>query len=225
MKKILRYEHKYLIPLTVWHELRNQLQHILVKDEHTDERASYQVDSVYFDNQEGYYYDMKESAQSIRHLLRLRTYNRQSDPIRFEIKGKVGEGVYKWSVWLSSNEYDEILEGTYDCLLTKGPIGEQLYMNLVVHRTRPRYLVRYEREVYLIPHLGVRISGDSHIQGQVSSDLFAQHSIPIYPEEMVVLEIKGARELPPYLANLVEAYHPLRVMNSKFERAVQQLGH
>lgn len=225
MKKILRYEHKYLIPLTRWHELRTKLNHLLVKDEHTDERAAYQVDTVYFDNEEGYYYQVKEAAISTRHLVRLRTYNHQRDAIRFEIKGKVGEGVYKWSIWLSTTEHQEILNGQYDCLLSKGSIGEQLYMNLVIHRARPRYLVRYEREVYLIPQLGVRISGDSRIQAQLSDDLYATHSIPIYPEEMVVMEIKGAKELPRYLNELIAMYHPLRVMNSKFERAIQQLGH
>lgn len=223
MKKILRYEHKYIMTLVGWHSLRDQISHLLVKDENTDERASYQVDTIYFDNESDYYYDRKEAALGTRHLVRLRTYQQRFDKVRFEIKGKVGEGVYKWSIWLTQEEHQKILEGRPDLLLNKGVIGQQLYMNLVVHHAKPQYLVRYQREVYVIPSLSVRISCDSFVEAQRTDQLSCLSTLPILPKDQVILEIKGARHLPPYLERLIASAHPMRVMISKFERAVQHL--
>lgn len=223
MKKDLRYEHKYLIDITKWHQLKALLMAQFKFDENADESGKYQVDSIYFDTDQGYYYDMKEAALSERHLLRVRQYAPHSPMLRFELKGKINDGVYKWSVWMTSDEYQQLLNNDYSFLLEKGEIGHFIYAELRLRQPLPKYLIRYTREVFDLPVYGVRISADTSIRAANSVNLDDASTIPLYEANIVILEVKGKRELPPYLTQLIASFSPLRVMNSKFERAVSSL--
>lgn len=221
--KNIRYEHKYLISMTQWHRLKALLSQRFDYDDHTDRFGQYRVDSIYFDTYNGYYYDAKEAAIANRYLIRVRQYSPNSPTLRLELKGKVGDGVYKWSVWVTKEEYSEILKRDYHCLLSKGEVGEYLYTEMTLYQPQPIYLIRYLRDVFVLKDYEVRISGDSYIKGQKTTDLDDQNAVSIYDDSSVILEVKGKRDLPPYLSQLLATYQPLKVTNSKFERAVEML--
>lgn len=220
----LRYEEKYLINTSQWMVLRHHLNEVLPHDSHVLEDGTYHIISAYLENDFNSYYLTKEAGSLKRHFLRLRTYNSMASGIILEAKGRENDFVYKHQVPLTVEDYHAIQEGNYDCLLSKGEWGEQMYASMALNHPLPKIVISYEREALYVPNLDIRITVDREVRTSWGNSLDQEGLIPLYEPDELILEIKGKKRLPRYLSSLIEAYHPIRILNSKLEVAMMKLG-
>jgi hypothetical protein len=224
LKPKYRYELKYVLPLDTWNKLKYDLLFAMNLDLNILNGEGYTVTSLYFDDLDLSLYEEKNEGYCHREKLRIRCYNHKSDNIKFEIKGKNDNAVYKQDVQLTLNEYQDILNQKYDCLLTKGLVGEKLYWKLVTELVRPKVVVEYDRIAFMVPLLDIRISADTHLRGNGDFDIFKDNpSLDLLSKGLVVLEIKGSEEIPRFIKDIVKQANATQTQNSKYALAIERI--
>ena len=195
-----RHELKYYINYADYVVLRSAISALMMPDENAGSDNSYHIRSLYFD-------DMNESAlrekiagSDTRSKYRIRIYNLSEDQIRFEKKIKKGQYIAKQSLSLGRDEYEDIMAGSFEFLLSRSePLARDIYMRLKNDLLRPRVLVDYMREAYVYPIENVRVTFDKDLKSSlVVRDIFNTTApvMPMVEPGLMVLEVKFNRFLP-----------------------------
>lgn len=205
-EQIYRHELKHYINLCDHMELRSRLRHIARPDPHAGANGSYLVRSLYFDNYADKIVTDKLSGQSRRDKFRLRYYNDDLSFLRLEKKSKINKGCYKESAVLTIAQCERIIAGDYSDLLSKEtPLLSELYAKMRFQHLRPRAIVDYTREAYIVHAGNVRITIDSNIRTSNNVAGFLNPELPTIPSaNAIILEVKYDSFLPDVIRDVIQ---------------------
>lgn len=166
-KPIYRNEWKYLIPHSDAELLRRRLLPIMKLDRHA-QNGGYEIRSLYFDDWKNSAYEQKKMGVYSRKKWRIRIYNYSDRKIALERKKKSGSYIYKESVDLSREEFEQILAGDYAFLLKREEnLCGEFYVECVAELLRPKVIVDYDRVPLILDEGTVRITFDDHVRAAV----------------------------------------------------------
>lgn len=205
-KKIFRNEWKYLISYPEAELLRRRLSPFLTLDKNAPE-GQYMIRSLYFDDWKDSAYREKIMGVHFRQKWRIRVYNCSDQRISLERKTKQGSHIHKESAPLTRAEFQRILEGDYQFLLSKGNnLCGEFWYECTAKLLRPKVIVDYERTPLIMDAGTVRITFDKHVRAAVGSfDIFDPDlpTLPAIEPDKLVLEVKYTAFLPQVVKTLL----------------------
>lgn len=205
-KKIFRHELKYLINEGERELLKIRMQPLFQLDPHA-QNGEYMIRSLYFDDYWHSSYEEKEMGILERKKYRIRIYDCKDHSIHLERKRKSGQYIYKESAALTRAETERILQGEYDFLLHHSqPLCQEFYVECISNVMRPRVIVDYEREPYIMKDGTVRVTFDKDVRAAIlGQDLFDDTlpSIPVLEPGKTVMEVKFTEFLPEIVRNTI----------------------
>lgn len=201
-----RNEWKYLISPGQHLLLRPRLEAALRLDPHA-KNGGYTIRSLYFDDFFNTAYEEKEDGVYLRKKYRIRIYNFSDSTIKLERKKKVGSYIYKEDAPLTRAQVEDIVEGRYDFLLqSEHSLCREFYIECVCNGMRPRTIVDYEREPWIMEPGTVRLTFDSEVRAAVGGwDIF-DPSLPalrVLEPGKLVMEVKFTELLPQIVRELI----------------------
>lgn len=201
-----RHELKYLISWVDKAELTARMSPILKLDPHAT-NGGYFIRSLYFDDYWNTAYEEKDAGVLLRKKYRIRIYNCSDRSIKLERKKKFGSYIYKEAAPLTHAEFDSILAGDYDFLLhSRYRLCQEFYTECICNMLRPRVIVDYDREPWIMDAGTVRITFDTDVRAAVGSrDIFDSTlpALPVLEPGKLVMEVKFTEYLPQIVRNLL----------------------
>lgn len=201
-----RNEWKYLIDTAQKEVVRRRLSPFLHLDPHAADGA-YMIRSLYFEDYYHSSYEEKNSGVLQRRKYRIRIYDCKDTSIKLERKKKFGSYIFKESAPLTREEVYRILDGEYDFLLkSPHPLCREFYLECIMNLMRPRTIVDYEREPWILDEGTVRITFDSDVRAAIGSyDIFDPllPSLPVLEPGKCVMEVKFTEFLPQFVRELL----------------------
>ena len=163
-----RHEWKYLIDTAQKELICQRLSHFLTLDKHAAD-GGYMIRSLYFDDYFNTAYAEKDAGVLERKKYRIRIYNCSDNSIKLERKKKLGSYIYKEAAPLTRDEVYKILDGDYDFLLqSQYSLCREFYFECISNVMRPRTVVDYEREPWILDEGTVRVTFDMDALTKVS---------------------------------------------------------
>lgn len=194
-----RIEEKYLISYKEYSLIANRIRQTMVPDKNgTDGR--YSICSLYFDDPYNTAWHEKEDGNAVHIKFRIRTYDGDKKVIRLERKTKRGIVTEKHSAYINEAQLDQILNGedmdeNAECF---GLVSE-----MRTKAFRPVISVRYDREAYVMPALGVRVTFDMNVDALPSDkeSIFGGKSAPVpaINRGEIIMEIKYTDRCPAFI--------------------------
>ena len=195
-----RHEQKYLINYRDYKLVQLRLKDLLARDENVSSDGAYTVRSLYFDDYYNRAYHDKYMGVPNRVKYRIRIYNQSENTIRLERKVKNDQYILKQSALLTRDNVNNILQGNYDFLLqSSDDLHKIFYHECVSNLMRPRVMVEYEREPYVVDAGNVRVTFDSNIRaGLEGFDIFncEMPMVEALDPGLLVMEVKFTEFLP-----------------------------
>jgi len=207
MKKIFRYEKKYMINPQQKRVITSRLEKFCQMDPNATDDNSYRVSSLYFDDYMNSGVEDKLIGNLKRKKFRIRVYNGRDDFIKLERKTKHGNLCLKDSVRISREQYDAVMSGHLEVMKVMDHAVCRDFYALYRNRSlRPRVIVDYIRQCFLFPQGNVRVTMDSNLHSSVGKcDLFSQSAfIPVLDKEQIVLEVKYTGFLPSVIRDMIQ---------------------
>ena len=205
-KENFRHELKYLINENEHQLINMRLGHLLKLDPHA-KNGGYMIRSLYFDDYWNSAYEEKEMGILLRKKYRIRIYNCSDKSIKLERKKKCGSYIYKEDAPLTRDEVEAILEENYDFLLkSEHALCREFYVECMSHMMRPRVIVDYEREPWILDIGTVRITFDSDVRAAISSyDIFDDTlpALSVLEPGKLVMEVKFTELLPQIVRTIL----------------------
>ncbi len=221
-KSVKKYRHelKFYLNVQDYALLQSQISAVLRQDKHANQ-GGYNIRSLYFDDYSNSAVWEKLSGVKNRKKYRIRIYDYSSEFIRLERKIKNGEYVAKDSMKLSLEEYEAIVAGDYGFLLEiDHTLAKDFYLEMKNNGLKPVAVVDYYRQAYVYPIEDVRITFDLDLRsGVFDKNIFDEHliTIPMYENNMSVLEVKFNRFLPEFVRGVLNnVQSPVRSAISKY---------
>ena len=206
--KVERYrnEWKYLIDTAQKELICSRLSPFLTLDKHA-RNGGYMIRSLYFEDYYKSAYEEKESGVKLRKKYRIRIYNCSDSSIKLERKKKYGSYIYKEAAKLTKEEVYMILNGDYEFLL-KNPqsLCQEFYYECVSNVMRPRTIVDYDREPWILDEGTVRITLDMDVRAAIGSfDIFDSTlpALPVLEPGKCVMEVKYTEFIPKVLREVL----------------------
>lgn len=205
-KELFRNEWKYLISEGEKELLRLRMSPFLHLDPHADE-GGYMIRSLYFDDYWNSAYEEKEAGILMRKKYRIRIYNYSDRSIKLERKKKHGSYIFKESAPLTREEVEKILAGDYEFLLKRQyPLCREFYVECVSNMMRPRTIVDYDREPWIMDEGTVRVTFDRDVRAAIGSfDIFdpTLPTLPVLEPGKLVMEVKFTEMLPQIVRDIL----------------------
>ena len=127
--------------------------------------SRYTVRSIYFDNIRDKALREKVDGTAKREKFRIRYYNDDFSYIVLEKKIKHNDLCLKLNTPITETECQMLLDGKLDWMLShRSSLVQELYVKMKGSQLRPRLLVSYTREPYIVAPGNVRITFDSNIR-------------------------------------------------------------
>jgi len=203
-----RYELKYFINHVENRSLVNRLKHALRADQHSIPHRGYSIRSLYFDSFDDECLHEKLAGIQFRKKYRLRSYDPDAETVKFEIKNKANNQIFKETASIGRESAYEIIAGNYEEMLKyNNPILNKIYIAFKTRMFKPKVMVEYERDAFIFHHFNLRITIDNNLRSNTTCfDLFSRdfHSLPVVLEGKDILEIKYNRVLPDFIRNVIQ---------------------
>lgn len=201
-----RNEWKYLISQKEYDLIRRRLEEFLLRDRHAN-GGTYMIRSLYFDDYWNNCYEEKIMGVFLRKKYRIRIYNCSDELICLERKCKQGSYIHKDSAKLSREEYDCIINGDYTCLLRSNQqLCREFWYECTANLMRPKVIVDYDREPFVMEEGTVRITFDTHLRAaSPGMDLFSENipTFEVLKPESLVMEVKFTEYCPRLIQDLL----------------------
>ena len=201
-----RHELKYLINEGDHRDLVCRMRPVFKLDPHAHD-GGYLIRSLYFDDYLNSAYEEKDAGILMRKKYRVRIYNGRDDVIKLERKKKFGSWIYKEDAPLTRNEFERILGGDYGFLLhSPHRLCREFYFECISNVMRPRVIVDYEREPWIMDAGTVRITFDMDVRAAVGSfDIFdlTLPTLPVLEPGKLVMEVKFTEFCPQIVRDMV----------------------
>ena len=201
-----RHEFKHILNYEDYISIQAKLKSIMRLDSNCT-NGSYEIRSLYFDDFNDTALKEKINGVNKREKFRIRYYNHDSSFIKLEKKCKLNSLGQKYSSKLTKEEVDKIIDNDIDFLLSKdNPLVKELYFKMNSYLLRPKVLVDYTREPYILEEGNVRITLDSNLRtGLDSIDIFNKDLLTIPTDPGIyLLEVKYDEYLPNIIRDIVQ---------------------
>lgn len=227
MSAAFRHEMKYIISDSLYLELNTVLKALMEHDKHAGPDHMYNIRSLYLDDMYRTAYTQKMDGVEIRKKYRIRIYNCEDQVISLECKRKNGPYIYKESVKLSREEYDNILRGDIRFLLKREkPVAKEFFVDSRTSLMKPEVIVDYDREPFVYDVGTVRITFDKNVRAIAPAENIFDPEAPsfaILPPGQMILEIKFTGRLPEGIRKIFKAYNLQQTQASKFCMCVDKV--
>jgi len=184
-----------------------RLAEILSEDPNAKEDRTYTIRSLYFDDYFNSAYNEKYSGIMNRQKFRIRIYNNSESIIRLERKIKSDQYIFKETAPLTNDEVASILGGEYGFLLSSSHKAHQVfYHECVSNFLRPRVVVDYEREAYVMDEGTTRITFDKNVRaGREGFDIFNDEMsmVEVMEPGVLIMEVKYTEFAPKILRKVL----------------------
>ncbi len=219
-RAVYRHELKYLINKPDWALLRMRLMEVLPRDANVGADGEYQVRSLYFDDYWDSAYQEKDMGVLTRKKYRVRTYNCSDSKISLERKKKYGQYIHKEAAPLTREQLEDVLVGEYEGL-RRSPhrLLQEFYYECTSRIMRPRVIVDYDREPFMLNAGDVRITFDKHVRaGFGRFDLFDPDlpAVEVLPGDRMIMEVKFTQFLPGIVRRLLPPRASMLTAASKY---------
>ncbi len=215
-----RHEIKLLMSKAEYVTARTRLSAIMKPDSHSFKNGDYFIRSLYFDDIYHSSYWDKIAGVSHRKKFRIRTYNFSEDVIRLECKEKNGDRIRKIGTDITIDCARALIAGDNSLLEPDDSFVAAEFLSLWGGKgLRPSVVVDYTREAYVEPIGNVRITFDKNLRvGMSGVDMFDKEllTVPVYPNGMVIMEVKYDDFIPKALSMLVSSVGGEKIAVSKF---------
>ena len=191
---VTRSEIKYYISSNDYIALVHRLKVVLSPDKYSTPGLGYYIRSLYFDSYDDKCLHEKQSGIMYRRKFRLRIYETDTDVVKFEIKNKWNNQIFKESATISRGSAEKIIDGDYEELLTyNNPTLNKAYIEFVQNCYKPKVLIDYDRDAFMSDFFNLRITIDKNLRSNNTDfDIFSSdiHTVPVILEGKQILEIK-----------------------------------
>lgn len=215
-----RHELKYIISKPEWALLRSRMMGVIPRDNHAGDDGEYWIRSLYFDDYWNTAYEEKEMGILLRHKYRIRVYNCSDRAIMLERKNKFGQYIYKESAPLERGETESLLGGDYGFLIkSEHNLLREFYYECTSRIMRPRVMVDYDREPFVMESGDVRITFDKHVRaGFGTFDLFDKTlpAMEVLQADQMIMEVKYTTFLPSLVRRLLPPRASMMTAASKY---------
>jgi hypothetical protein len=212
----MKYEYKYIVPISQLDRLRSMIMPFLEPDSFAAKMPhhEYTVRSIYFDTVNFDFYFEKIVGFKIRKKLRVRGYNQenQSNMVFLEIKHKYYEPIEKNRTPIHFSNMLELFaeenlngHGEYLSEETGGYKSDPMafFYHIYSKNLIPVILVIYEREAYMDKFgSGVRITFDKNLRSvpyPELRDLYREENVKPCMLNHFIFEVKFKRDFPFWL--------------------------
>jgi len=214
-----RMELKYLVNRTIRTSMTKDLKAFMHPDKHSTKDGGYIVKSLYFDTNSHMAYHEKLDGATIRHKLRIRVYGDEPDNcsnVRLEVKSKYLNFIYKVSVDISKEYYEEyeseILGKTVipTNMIEDKNISNEFTRLQRLYNFKPKVTVKYRRQAFeKFEGTRIRVNFDDNLVGSKNLNLFEplHRSRSILKYGNSILEIKVDGSIPYWLHMLIAKYN------------------
>ena len=194
-----RREEKYLISYTEYSIIANRIRSVLRPDQN-GKNGKYSISSLYFDDPYDTALAEKEDGNAVHIKYRIRTYDGNDGFIRLERKTKRGIVTEKHSARITADELKALMAGE--------PINENsecfgLASEMRSKAFKPAVTVRYDREAYVMPSLGIRVTFDMNVDSIAPemNTLFGrtERALPAIGRDKIIMEIKYSERCPSFI--------------------------
>lgn len=225
--KVYRHELKFLLSQMEYRHLRCLLGALMDKDLNMKKNQDYYIRSLYFDTVTNMDYRSKIMGVSDRKKIRLRIYSIDTDKVKLEIKNKEADYSLKETATISREDAERLAMCDYKALLGyHDTVSQKTYHNFMDGGYRPKVIVDYDREAYLLPIENIRFTFDKKIRAAKAAGLFDDSlaMCGILSEAQVILEVKYDRYLPRHLSDVLSSICMQRMSISKYCMAREIVG-
>lgn len=215
-----RHEYKYLLHKGEYLQVRDVIKKVMQRDSHAENDEGYLIRSLYFDDP----YDTALAEKNLgflnREKYRIRTYDHSDKVIKLEIKQKRNEYINKETSRLTREEYERLVSEDLSFLLdSPDKVRRKFYTIYKSKLLRPKVIVDYVREAYVLPYNQIRVTFDKYLSAaKPCADIFDKSLVGqfVSPEYCYILELKYNNFLPSYLRDILEMYTLNRLAISKY---------
>lgn len=204
---VKRNELKYYINYTDYNVLFNILKEHLAQDENAIRTEGY-IRSLYFDNIFDSAFEEKQAGTLNRKKHRLRIYDLSTDKVKFEIKNKFNNQIFKETAFISREDAIKVQSGNYEVLLNyNNPILNKAYGEFKRSPYRPVAIIEYTREAFMFHLNDTRVTFDKHVKATSEKlNIFDQTQLmkPLLKQGILILEVKYNNYLPVWIKKLIQ---------------------
>ena len=227
----MKYEFKYIVPVSRMDELREAMKPYVELDQYVKDAGGfeYTVRSIYFDTSKFDYYYEKIDGYKIRKKIRIRGYNEQigGDTVFMEIKRKFKEPIEKDREMMTFEVMKRLMAGEgamaygNDVPDDHGVNGAGKFLYHVYRNNlKPVVLVIYEREAFFDRFRPeIRITIDKNLRSIAYpsiDDLYSEKNVvPAIPDKFI-FEVKFKDNFPGWLRPITGQLGLLRQSASKY---------
>ena len=201
-----RHELKYLISYGQKADLNVRMAPLLDHDSHARD-GSYTIRSLYFDDYWNTAYQEKVDGVLTRKKYRIRIYDYSDRVIKLERKRKSDSWIYKEDAPLTHEQFDRILAGDVGFMEhSEHQLCREFYVEYVSNVLRPRVIVDYEREPWILDAGTVRVTFDMDVRAAVDGfDIFDRTlpTLPVLEPGKLVMEVKFTEFLPQIVRDIL----------------------
>jgi SPX domain protein involved in polyphosphate accumulation len=230
-----RFELKYILTLRQAEEMKRALRPYLLIDEHGNQSGEYLLTSLYYDSPDYRCYHEKVDGVLARRKLRIRYYGElplyaDDEQVMLEIKQRYNRVTQKRRAVLplrvALNLCDE--RRMPECSADDEPFIEEVVSFLWQYNLQPTSVVRYLRQALVGSEydIGLRVTFDSQLECQVQNLSMPMRGavIPLFPADLVIMEIKVNERIPYWLTELVAAKNLQLARVSKYCQSIEVSG-
>ena len=197
-----KHEISYMDVLT----LRSRLSAVAKRDTYAVD-GKYFIRSLYFDNASDKALREKIDGVNKREKFRIRFYNHDTSVIHLEKKSKINGLGVKESTPLTPQQAQAIVDGDYAWMMqSEEPLINELYTKMMTQGLRPKTIVDYTREPFVLTAGNVRVTLDYNIRtGLRCTDFLNPDCITIpVGNAPIILEVKWDEYLPDVIRDIVQ---------------------
>lgn len=218
--QVKRNELKYYISNLEYQVLSKKLTQVLRPDSYSIPGKGYFIRSLYFDSHDDESLYDKQSGEMFRAKYRMRIYDTKSDIVKFEIKNKANNQIFKETATISKESAYKIIDGDYGELLTySNPILNKIFKVFTAKQYKPKVIIDYTRDAFMFDFFNLRITFDKDLHScNTDYDIFSDnlHTIPVILEGKQIMEIKYETVLPEFIHRVLQLDAAERMAISKY---------
>ncbi|MDD4351966.1 MAG: polyphosphate polymerase domain-containing protein [Candidatus Gracilibacteria bacterium] len=226
IRKFNRFELKYLLPLKLAEEFKQELKKYLLPD-NRGQNGKYPISSLYYDAPDYRFYWEKIEGIKFRRKLRIRRYLEDKaftgdSTVFLEIKQRVDRVTQKRRLPL---KYQEALDFCNhgllpDCQQKDRVLLEEMESMLKLYNLKPSVITTYDRQAFVGTDydLGLRITFDTDICYKFHDLDLGKETLEgfMIPPTFTIMEVKTDERIPYWLSELLAAYNLRLIRVSKY---------
>ena len=198
--------------------LRARLRTVAKPESHGT-NGTYDIRSLYFDDQFDTALREKINGVNMREKFRIRYYENDTSFIRLEKKSKINGLCNKQQVRLYAEEVERILSGDTEWMRTdERELVKELYSKMKSRGLRPKTIVDYRRDAFVFPAGNVRVTLDYNIRTGLRCTDFLNPACVTIPASGndIILEVKWDDYLPTIIRHAVQLKGRRQTAYSKY---------